>query len=241
MTRAFLSIQTACVISVGGLVGLPQSQLRSAPTNGTEVPLWQATAQVAANRDVSLDWRLISAESEEIEQIGFGSLAARTAPSPTRTDQAQRRAGFTERASRSGIAREVTDAGGRFNAIFGWARTALNTPVAYARVVIRNLITGQIEARATADRDGQFTFLDLPPTGYIVEILGDDGTVIATSEAMTVVTGQAQAATIRIATISTVSAVVGTVQTPTAQEVLRAAADDDVTTVNQLETLSPRQ
>ena len=42
-------------------------------------------------------------------------------------------------------------AGGKLNALIGFAKTALNAPIPYARLVLRNIRTGQIVARITAD------------------------------------------------------------------------------------------
>src|SRR5256885_222414 len=64
--------------------------------------------------------------------------------------------------------------GGKSNALLGFARTSLNTPIAYARVVLRNLRTGQVNARTVANERGEFAFVDVDSNAYIVELLGPD-------------------------------------------------------------------
>ena len=70
----------------------------------------------------------------------------------------------------------------RTNPITGRARTALNQPVPFASVALRNIRTGRIESRTRADQAGGFDFDMFAPGSYVVEILGADGSVIAASE-----------------------------------------------------------
>jgi hypothetical protein len=93
------------------------------------------------------------------------------------------------RYSRSGVAETrpasyARTAGGGATLV-GRARTPLNQPVPYARVILRNRLTGRIEARAVADINGEFSFNNLVLSGYVVELIGGDGTVIAASEMFT--------------------------------------------------------
>jgi hypothetical protein len=75
----------------------------------------------------------------------------------------------------------VAALGGKLNALTGLARTSLNAPIPYAKVLLRNIRTGQVMARATANDQGQFSFLDLDSSSYVVELLGEDGSVVAAS------------------------------------------------------------
>lgn len=126
-------------------------------------------------------------------------------------------------ASRSATTRNRRP-GTNLNAIVGRARTLTNQPVPYGRVVLRNTSTGLIEARATADQDGRFTFVDVIPSSYVVELVGADGSVIASSELVSIGEGDRRQATIRLASNSTVRALFGTnVLGPTVREAVNRA------------------
>src|SRR5687767_11974274 len=59
----------------------------------------------------------------------------------------------------------------RSNPITGSARTALNQPVPFASVALRNIRTGRIESRTRADQDGRFDLGMFSSGSYVVEIL----------------------------------------------------------------------
>lgn len=92
----------------------------------------------------------------------------------------------------------VTEAGGQINALLGRARTSLNTPIPYARVLLRNIRTGAIEKRATANEEGRYTFLDVGDSAYIVELIGSDGSVVAASEMVSMAAGDLRETTVRV-------------------------------------------
>lgn len=54
-----------------------------------------------------------------------------------------------------------------------------NEGVPNARVRLRNLSTGRIEATVRADANGQFTFEGLQPGTYVLECVNDQGKVLA--------------------------------------------------------------
>ena len=87
--------------------------------------------------------------------------------------------------------------GAELNAVVGRARTLQNQPIPFARVVLRNILTGQVIARATANEEGVYQFLDVDASAYIVELLGEDGAVIAASETVSVAIGDVQETTVR--------------------------------------------
>lgn len=103
----------------------------------------------------------------------------------------------------------IEESGARLNLISGRARTVTGDPVRYARLVLRNTSTGLVQARTTADQEGRFAFLDVIPSGYVVELVGMDGSVIASSELVAVNNGDARQTTIRVAANSTVRAIFG--------------------------------
>lgn len=129
--------------------------------------------------------------------------------------------------------------GGTINALHGFARTALNTPIPFARLVLRNISTGLIEARATADEEGRFLFLDVFPSGYIVELLGTDGSVVATSELVPLALGDLRQTTIRVAAVRGLTATFGNTLEPTAYEPITAAADSGVGPTTPQAPISP--
>ena len=56
-------------------------------------------------------------------------------------------------------------------------------PVAYARVQLRNLLTGAVQQKRQADGDGQYEFVVEEPGTYVVEMIMVDGYVVALSNA----------------------------------------------------------
>jgi hypothetical protein len=124
----------------------------------------------------------------------------------------------------------VAALGGKLNALLGFARTSLNAPIPYARVVLRNIITGQVMGQAIANDQGMFSFLDLDASLYIVELLGPDGSVIATSSMMTLARGDVRRTEIRAAAAATtVAASFGNALTGTLDTAANVASSNDVT------------
>jgi hypothetical protein len=58
-------------------------------------------------------------------------------------------------------------------------------------VRIRNVQTGQLIGTTTSNGEGQFTFTDLSPAQYVIEVVDPSGTVIGTSPAVAAVAGAA--------------------------------------------------
>src|SRR5262249_35010533 len=69
----------------------------------------------------------------------------------------------------------VAAMGAKFNALVGSALTSLNQPIPFARLALRNIRTAHVDATATANDEGRFSFLDLDAGAYVVELLGVDG------------------------------------------------------------------
>jgi hypothetical protein len=116
-------------------------------------------------------------------RIGFGAVsyvARPGAPGVPGLEQ-QLSENVYENRRRSLLPDELLALGARVNAIVGYAHTSANAAIPFAQVWLRNVRTGEIEARAVADEFGRFVFLDIHPTGYVVELIGPDGMVIAAS------------------------------------------------------------
>ena len=132
---------------------------------------------------------------------------------------------------------------GRVNAVTGKALTSLNAPIPYARVVLRNIRTGQLLAQTTADADGEFSFVDLDPNLYIVEVLGANGAVLGTSTMVAGMTrGEMRTLEVRVASAAAaVRTALGNTLTATAPQATAVAAANDVTrtTTTQATAVSP--
>jgi hypothetical protein len=141
------------------------------------------------------------------------------------------------------VSQQVAQAGGRLNALTGRALTSLNAPIPYARVVLLNIRTGQVAGRATANADGEFSFGDLDPNLYIVEVLGANGAVLGTSGMVAGMTrGELRTIDVRVASAATaVQAAVGNTLAATAPQATSLAAANDVTrtTTTQVVPVSP--
>ena len=141
------------------------------------------------------------------------------------------------------LAQGIAQAGGRVNALTGKALTSLSAPIPYARVVLRNIRTGQLLAQTTADADGEFSFVDLDPNFYIVEVLGANGAVLGTSSMVVgMARGELRALEVRVASAAAaVRATVGNTLTATAPQAAAVAAANDVTrtTTTQATAVSP--
>ena len=71
--------------------------------------------------------------------------------------------------------------------VVGIAVDAHRVPVAGARLRLRDLNTGEILAFADANEDGEFVFPDVEPGSYVVEMILGDRSVVAVSNAGTIV------------------------------------------------------
>jgi hypothetical protein len=129
--------------------------------------------------------------------------------------------------------------GGRDNALVGLAQNSLNAVIPRARVVLRDIRTGEALQQTTADELGQFSFIDLAPSEYVVELLGPDGAVVAASEVVTTSKGSLLRTIVRVATAATaVVAVLSMQLSPTLPEVNTLATSSDV--ARTITTQTPR-
>jgi hypothetical protein len=127
--------------------------------------------------------------------------------------------------------------GGRNNALVGLAQNSLNAVIPHARVVLRDIRTGEALQQATADELGQFSFIDLVPSDYVVELLGPDGSVVAASEVVTTSKGGLLRTIVRVAAAATaVIAVLSMHLSPTLPEVNTLATSSDVTRTTTTQT-----
>lgn len=91
-----------------------------------------------------------------------------------------------------------TSANAKAGTILGSAWKADNSPIPNAKVRLRNVVTGRAEAMDIADAGGQFTFQNAEPGSYLVELLNDDGRVIAIGQVFSIAAGETVATFVRL-------------------------------------------
>jgi len=95
---------------------------------------------------------------------------------------------------------------------------------------LRNIQTGEALHHATADELGQFSFVDLAPSDYVVELLGPDGSVVAASEVVKTSKGRLLRTVVRVtAAAAAVTAVLSYQLSPSVQYANAIATSSDVT------------
>jgi hypothetical protein len=82
--------------------------------------------------------------------------------------------------------------------IVGTVWTAENTPIAMARLRLRNATTGRIEATVVANDAGQFVIPGIEGGPFVVEYLSSDDRVLAVGNAFIVAPGETVATFIRL-------------------------------------------
>ena len=221
MKRTHLAIQLAIVLMLTALVSWPQFR----PVRAQSV--WQYGT--SASRQTQAD-ELSRADQDPTREavVGLGRASFRTTQPFAQPATVPGVADGLARQYNTPIA--VAAVGGKFNALVGVAQTSLSMPIPYARVVARNIRTGRIEARATANDVGRFSFLDLDPSSYVVELLGPAGSVVAASQVIPLGRGDVRQTTVRtIAAAPDVAATFGNRLTGTLDETTAVAASNGVT------------
>ena len=82
--------------------------------------------------------------------------------------------------------------------IQGVAWRADNTPIALAKVRLRNVVTGRLQNGVLADAEGRFVFREIRPGAYLVELADDEGHVLAVSHTFSVAAGETVATFVRL-------------------------------------------
>jgi hypothetical protein len=86
----------------------------------------------------------------------------------------------------------------RSTSVHGVVWNADNTPFPNSKVRLRNLQTGRADATATANEEGRFTFENLESGSYVIELVGDDGRVIALGQSFRIEPGETVATFVRL-------------------------------------------
>ena len=97
-------------------------------------------------------------------------------------------------------ARVGASAGSGGTSVIGAAWKVDNTPIPGARVQLRNLVSGKVEAIAVADQAGQFAFSRIEGGTYAVELLGENGKIATVGHAFVIAPGETVATFVRLGT-----------------------------------------
>ncbi len=84
--------------------------------------------------------------------------------------------------------------------VLGAAWQVDNSPIPGARVQLRNLVSGKVEATTVANTAGQFTFSRIEGGTYVVELLGENGKVSSVGHAFVIAPGETVATFVRLGT-----------------------------------------
>lgn len=82
--------------------------------------------------------------------------------------------------------------------IQGNAWTAQNTAIPHARLRLRDATSGKIVAVAQANANGQFTFGNIEPGTYAVELVNASGSVLAIGHLFSIASGETVATFVRL-------------------------------------------
>jgi hypothetical protein len=88
----------------------------------------------------------------------------------------------------------------RVTSIQGNAWTAENAPIAHARLRLRDVSSGKIQAVTIANEAGQFTFGNIEPGSYAVELVNDSAAVLAVGHVFSIAPGEVVATFVRLGT-----------------------------------------
>ena len=83
--------------------------------------------------------------------------------------------------------------------VLGVVWNADSTPVPSARVRLRNMTTGRVEATAVANATGRFTFESLETGSYVIEFVDETGKVRALGQSFRIDAGETIATFVRLA------------------------------------------
>ena len=97
-------------------------------------------------------------------------------------------------------AKPSTVASRRTASVMGAAWNADSTPLKGARLRLRNVLSGQIEASTVANDAGQFTFDTVEGGTYVVELVNESGKVLAIGHPFSISAGETVATFVRLST-----------------------------------------
>jgi len=226
MKRTHLGIQAIIVLTVVWFVSWPEFR----PVRAQSIWRYSPEAVLKARNADAARYTTAAAASSRRPSVDEPSSIAPISSTPNNS-LAVNDEGFEF--TRGAIAA----LGGRDNALVGLAQNSLNAVIPHAHVVLRDIRTGEALDQATADELGQFSFIDLAPSDYIVELLGQDGSVVAASEVVTTSKGRLLRTIVRVAAAATaIAAVLSMELSPTLPQVNTLARSSDVTRTTTTQT-----
>ena len=226
MKRAHLRIQAIIVLTMVWFVSWPEFR----PVRAQSI--WRYSPEAVLEARTADAARYTTAAAASSRRASVGELSSPTPLVLTPHDSLvvnDEQLEFTPGA--------IAALGGSDNALVGLAQNSLNAVIPHARVVLRDIRTGEALQQATADELGQFSFIDLVPSEYVVELLGPDGAVVAASEVVTTSKGRLLRTVVRVAAAATaVVAVLSMELSPTLPQVNTLATSSDVTRTTTTQT-----
>jgi hypothetical protein len=75
-----------------------------------------------------------------------------------------------------------------------------NTPMPGARVQLRNLVSGKVDATSVANQTGQFSFNQIEGGRYVIELIGVNGKIMTVGHAFVIAPGESVATFVRMGT-----------------------------------------
>lgn len=88
----------------------------------------------------------------------------------------------------------------RSASIVGAAWHADDSPIPYARLRLRNVLTGRIEATAVANEVGRFSYMSVESGTYVVELVSERGKLLALGHRFTIAPGETVVTFVRLST-----------------------------------------
>jgi len=220
MKRAHLGIQAAIVLTMVSFVSWPQFR----PVRLQSI--WRYTPAAVL-------------EARTTDAARYTGAAAASSPRPFIGELSSSSTNLVPTAHGSTVVDDalpeitpgaIAALGGTENALVGLAQNSLNASIPRARVVLRDIRTGEALQQATADELGQFWFVDLPGSEYVVELLGPDGSVVAASEVVKTSKGRLLRTVVRVAAATAaVVAVLSNQLWPSRDYATAIATSSDVT------------
>ena len=124
--------------------------------------------------------------------------ASRAASGATAKTAARAGAGSAPTATGAPVRLLPGTRGNIFTIIQGNALTSTNAALANGNVRLRDARFGRVIEATVTDRSGMFAFRTVDPGTYIVEIMGNDQTVLAASQLINVNSGDAVTAVVKL-------------------------------------------
>ena len=83
-------------------------------------------------------------------------------------------------------------------AILGSAWNHDNSPIPFARLRLRNLVTARIDAVTIANEEGQFEFQSVEPGSYVIELVSENRKVLTVGHTFSLESGETVATFVRL-------------------------------------------